>query len=127
MTMATERELAALLTAGLAGVADVVWGWKASEGASLPASLPLVTLQRVLANNTAEDQCEEPNPLASTSVQVHTWHPEYAAARALNTQVRGIVLAAGGWVWQAEADAYEPAFRAWRIAGDYRAIALLVE
>lgn len=128
MSMATERELAAALETGLAGLAAVRWGWKALESAELPPSLPLVTIQRSNASATAyQDMCVDLNPLVDTSLQVHTWVPQYEAARALNTQVRGIILAAGGWVLQGEADDYEPAFRAWRISGDYLGIGMTVE
>ena len=44
--MATERDLATLLEAGLSGIAEVRWGWKALESAETPPSLPLVTIQR---------------------------------------------------------------------------------
>jgi hypothetical protein len=125
--MSTERELAAALAAGLAGVA-VRWGWKGLESAEQTPSLPLVTLQRTMASAAPYmDMCEDLNPLADTSVQVHTWHQEYEAARTLNAQVRAIVLAAGGWALQAEIDQYEPSFRAWRIAGDYLSAGLAVE
>ena len=126
--MATERELAAALGAGLAGVAAVRWGWKGMESAEAPPSLPLVTLQRTVASAAPyADMCVDQFPIADTSVQVHTWHPEYEAARALNAQVRAIVLAAGGWALQAESDDYEPSFRAWRISGEYLGAGMAVE
>jgi hypothetical protein len=126
--MATERELAQLLEAGLSGIAEVRWGWKALEYAETPPSLPLVTLQRSLASAAGYwDMCVDTNPLADTSIQVHTWHPQYEAARALNAQVRAIVLGAGDWRLSAETDDYEPAFRAWRISGDYLSAGMAVE
>jgi len=125
--MSTERELAAALAAGLAGVA-VRWGWKGLESAEQSPSLPLVTLQRTMASAAPYmDMCEDQHPLADTSIQVHSWHAEYEAARTLNAQARAIVLAAGGWALQAEIDQYEPSFRAWRIAGDYLSAGLAVE
>ncbi|HXD04888.1 MAG TPA: hypothetical protein VN680_02485 [Burkholderiaceae bacterium] len=127
MPAATERELVALLAAGLAPV-PVRWGWMAGEGAETPPSLPLVTVQRTLASAAPwADMCVDQHPLADTSVQVHTWHQEYEAARLLNAQVRTIVLDAGGWALQAEVDDYEGNFRAWRIAGDYLSAGLAVE
>ena len=130
MTMAAtipERELFALLDAALTGNATVRWGWKALETATEPPSLPLVTLQRTLASASAyADMCIDLNPLVDTSLQVHVWVDKYEAARALNTQVRAIVLG-GGWALQAEIDVYEPAFRAWRISGDYLGAGMAVE
>lgn len=127
MTMATERELAAALAAGLVGV-EVRWGWKALETAEAPPSLPLVTLQRTVASAAPyADMCVDQHPIADTSVQVHVWTAEYEAARTLNAQARAIVLAAGGWALQTEVDEYEPTFRAWRIAGDYLSAGLAVE
>jgi hypothetical protein len=124
----TERELAALLEAGLSGIAEVRWGWRALESAELPPSLPLVTLQRtVAAGSSYWDMCEDVNPLVDTSIQLHTWHQNYEAARALNAQARAIVLAAGGWRLASETDDYEPSFRAWRIAGDYLGAGMAVE
>jgi hypothetical protein len=126
--MATERELAQLLETGLTGVAAVRWGWKALESAEAPPSLPLVTLQRSLASATPyADMCVDENPLVDTSLQVHTWVAQYEAARALNAQVRAIILAAGGWALQGEADDYEPSFRAWRISGEYLGSGMAVE
>jgi hypothetical protein len=126
--MATERDLATLLEAGLSGIAEVRWGWKALESAETPPSLPLVTIQRSVASAAAYwDMCVDTNPLADTSLQVHTWHTQYEAARALNAQVRAIVLTAGGWRLSAEVDDYEPAFRAWRISGDYLGAGMVVE
>src|SRR6185369_2634148 len=49
MPAATERELVALLAAGLAPV-PVRWGWMAGEGAETPPSLPLVTCTEVSAS-----------------------------------------------------------------------------
>jgi hypothetical protein len=126
--MATERELAQLLETTLAGVAAVRWGWKAMETAEKPPSLPLVTLQRSLASAAAYiDMCEDPAPLVDTTLQVHTWVTEYEAARALNAQVRSIILGAGGWGLQAEIDDYEPSFRAWRISAEYMGGGMPVE
>jgi hypothetical protein len=126
--MATERDLAALLEAGLSGIAEVRWGWKALESAETPPSLPLVTLQRSLASAAAYwDMCIDTDPLVDTSIQVHTWHPTYEGARALNAQARAIVLTAGGWRLSAETDDYEPAFRAWRISGEYMGAGMAVE
>jgi hypothetical protein len=123
----TERELAALLEAELAGVATVRWGWKALETAEDVPTLPLVTLQRTLASAAAyADMCVDLNPLVDTTLQVHVWVKEYEAARALNTQVRAIVLG-GNWALQAEIDVYEPAFRAWRISGDYLGAGMAAE
>jgi hypothetical protein len=118
--VATERELAALLELGLAGVAAVRWGWKALESAEAPASLPLVTLRRSHASTSNyADMCEEFPPLADISLQVHTWFATYEAARAINAQVRAIILGAGGWALQGESDDYDGAFGSWRISGDY--------
>lgn len=126
--MATERELAQILATGLAGIAEVRWGWKALETAELPPSLPLVTLQRSYASATSyQDMCVDDAPLVDTSVQVHIWAKEYEAARALNAQTRALVLGAGGWALQGEADEYEPAFRAWRISGEYLSSGTAVE
>jgi hypothetical protein len=126
--MATERELAQALETGLAGIAQVRWGWKAQEAAELPPGLPLVTIQRTLAAASGYwDMCFDTDPLADTSIQVHTWHAAYEPARVLNAQVRAIVLAAGGWRLSAEVDDYEPNFRAWRIAGDYMSAGMVVE
>jgi len=131
--VATERELAQLLEAGLVGVATVRWGWKALEGAEAPPSLPLVTLQRSVASATAYlDMCDPRNPaeslpLVDTTLQVHVWVAQYEAARLLNATVRGLILGAGGWVLQAEVDDYEPAFRAWRISGEYTGAGMAVE
>lgn len=114
-----ESDLARLLADNLAAVAAVRWGWKALETAELPPTLPLVTLQRSLASATGyADMCEDA-PLVDTTIQVHTWAAEYADARALNAQVRALVLGAGGWTLQAETDDYDGAFRAWRISGEY--------
>jgi hypothetical protein len=126
--MATERELAAALAAGLPGV-EVRWGWKALETAEAPPLLPLVTLQRTMASAAGYlDMCEQDvPPIVDISLQVHTWVAEYEAARALNAQVRSIILTAGGWTLQSEADDYEPTFRAWRIAGDYLSAGVPVE
>jgi hypothetical protein len=126
--MATERELVQALTSGLAGVADVRWGWKAAEYAELPPGLPLVTVQRTVASGAAWwDMCEAEAPLVDTSIQVHTWHAVYEFGRDLNAQVRAIVLGAGGWRLSAETDDYEASFRAWRIAGDYTSIGVALE
>jgi hypothetical protein len=126
--MATERELAQALEAGLVGIAQVRWGWKALETAELPPGLPLVTLQRTLASGSPYwDMCEDTEPLVDTSIQVHTWAAQYEAARDLNAQVRAIVLGAGGWRLSAEVDDYEQSFRAWRIAGDYLGAGMAVE
>ena len=96
------------------------WGWRAAEAAELPPGLPLVVLQRTLANAASWwSMCADEAPVADISVQVHTWHPNYEAARALSAQVRAIVLGAGDWRLSAETDDYEPSFRSWRIAGDY--------
>lgn len=115
----SERDLAALLAASLPGVA-VRWGWKALESAELAPSLPLVTMQRTLASATPyADMCEDSAPLADTTIQVHTWQADYGAARALNAQVRAVVLGAGGWALQIETDEYDGVFRAWRISGEY--------
>ena len=126
--MATERELAALLESGLAGVSTVRWGWKAFESAELPPVLPLVTLQRTLASATAyQDMCPDDAPLVDTTVQVHSWAAQYEDARSLNAAVRAIVLTAGGWALQAELDDYEPTFRAWRISAEYLGAGMAVE
>lgn len=125
----SERDLAELLSVSLAGVAAVRWGWKALETAETPPALPLVTLQRALFSGTGyADMCEpEQPPLGDTTVQVHVWQAEYAAARALNAQVRGIVLGAGGWRLQQEIDEYDGLFRAWRISGEYLGAGMTVE
>lgn len=126
--MATERELAQLLEAGLAGVAAVRWGWKALEGAETPPTLPLVTLQRSVASAAAYvDMCPDTDPLVDTSLQVHVWVTQYEDARTLNATVRGLILQAGGWQLQAEVDDYEPAFRAWRISGEYMGAGMAIE
>jgi hypothetical protein len=119
--MATERELFQLLSTAptLAGV-EVRWGWKALESATQPPSLGLVTLQRSIASATPyADMCIDTRPLVDTTLQVHTWVKEYEAARALNAQVRSVILNAGGWALQAELDDYETSFGAWRISGEY--------
>ena len=126
--MATERELFAALEAGLAGVAQVRWGWKAAEVAELPPGLPLVTLRRMVASAQGYwDMCIDESPQADISIQVHSWHAVYETARDLSAQVRAIVLAAGGWRLAVEIDDYEPTFRAWRIAGDYMGQQMAVE
>lgn len=125
-TSITERELAELLTISLPGI-KVRWGWSALESATEPPSLPLVTLQRSVASAAPyADMCVDLNPLVDTTLQVHTWVQEYEAARALNTQVRAIILG-GGWALQAELDDYEPGFRAWRISGEYLGAGMTAE
>jgi hypothetical protein len=122
----TERELFALLEASLPGI-NVRWGWKALETAEAPPTLPLVTLQRSLASASPyADMCVDLNPLVDTTLQVHVWVQEYEAARALNTQVRGVILS-GGWALQAELDDFEPSFRAWRISGEYLGAGMTAE
>lgn len=126
----SERDLAEQLAAGLAGVAAVRWGWKALESGETPPTLPLVTLQRSLASaGPYVDMCDQDvdGPMVDTTVQVHTWVAEYAAARSLNAQVRALVLGAGGWVLQAEVDEYDGLFRAWRISGEYLGAGMTVE
>jgi len=125
--MATEQELAQLLAASLPGV-KVRWGWSALESAWEPPTLPQVTLQRSLASASPyADMCVDLNPLVDTTLQVHTWVEHYEAARALNTQVRAIILNAGGWALQAELDDFEPSFRAWRISGEYLGAGMTAE
>ena len=122
-----ERELAQLLEASLAGVAAVRWGWKALESAETPPTLPLVTLQRTLASGAGyQDMCEADPPLVDTTLQVHVWVAQYEDARALNATVRALVRSTG-WALQAELDDYEPAFRAWRISGEYLGAGMPVE
>ena len=128
-TATSERDLAELLSVQLAGIATVRWGWKALETAELPPSLPLVTLQRSLASAEGYvDMCpQEGEPTVDTTILVHVWDQEYAAVRALNRQVRGIVLAAGGWTLQIENDDYDGVFRAWRITGQYLGAGMTAE
>jgi hypothetical protein len=126
--MATERELFQLLSTAptLAGV-EVRWGWKALESATQIPSLPLVTLQRSVASVAYGDMCVDRNPKVDTTLQVHVWVKEYEAARALNAQVRSVILNAGGWALQAELDDYEPSFAAWRISGEYLGAGMAAE
>ncbi len=127
-TATSERDLAELLSVQLAGIATVRWGWKALENAEQPPSLPLVTLQRSIASAEGYvDMCDQGEPMVDTTILVHVWEQEYAAARALNRQVRGIVLAAGGWMLQVENDEYDGVFRAWRISGQYLGAGMTVE
>jgi hypothetical protein len=114
-----ERALVAALAAALAPT-PVFWGWAPLESADLPASLPLVTLQRLTYSTASyEDMCEDVPVRGDTTLLVHAWALGYEQARTLAAQARDAVLAAEGWGLQTETDQYEPGFRAWRVEAQW--------
>jgi hypothetical protein len=116
-----ERDVAALLAQALAPT-PVHWGWAPFEASAEPPSLPVVILQR-LSFSTAgyEDLCSDAAYLGDTLLAVTVWAQGYEDARALNANARSAMAGAPGWRLQQELDLYEPAFRAWSIAGHWLA------
>lgn len=120
--MSGERDLAQAMYAGLAGASLFRWGWAALETDQQPPSLPLVTLTRVSANaDELADMCpQEPDLEAQTTIETHAWARVYEDARALQDQVRAIVLdGSGEWRLLSEQDSYDSVFRAWRISAQW--------
>jgi hypothetical protein len=116
-----ERALSNALDAGLAGVALFRWGWAGLETDTEPPSLPFVTLARLNANVAAMDDMCDQTPMidAETTVETHVWQEGYEAARLLQDTVRDLVMPTG-WRLQAEQDAYDGVFRAWRISAQWQ-------
>lgn len=121
-----ERTAVAALALALAPT-PVYWGWAPLEGAESPPSLALVTLQRLqFVTASYEDMCEGEPIVGDTTLVVHVWAGGYEEARALQDETRAAMLSVGGWTLQVEADAFEPAFRAWRIESQWFAGAIPV-
>jgi hypothetical protein len=115
-----ERAIVAILASALAPT-PVVWGWAPFETAGDPPSLPLVVVQRLTYSTIGyEDMCDDSGVLGDSTVLVHAWALGYEDARGLNAAARSAMLTqAAGWRLQAENDLYEPAFRAWRVEGQW--------
>jgi hypothetical protein len=125
---ATEGDLVAALKAALTPT-PVWWGYAPAEDLEMPPSLPLVVVVRTSAIVRTDwaDMCEDPagdaTP-ADVSVQVRAWHPEYAAARAMQRTVRAALRGLVGWAEQSEFDTRDGDLRAWMIASDWLAVAI---
>jgi hypothetical protein len=118
----SERALVSALKAVLAPI-PVHWGWAPLESAFVPASLPLVTVQRLQYLTAGyETMCDGEPYMGDTVIVIHAWAANYEAARDLAADVRATMAQdAEGWRLQSEGDLYEPAFRAWRIEGQWLA------
>ncbi len=118
---ASEPEIVALLVTALAPV-PVHWGFAPFESAEAVPTLPIVVVQRIsYATAAYEDMCEASDYVGDTLLSIHAWTLGYEQGRALCAQVRMAMGDAAGWRLQQEYDQYEPAFRAWCIAGQWLA------
>lgn len=125
----SEQEVVAALRAALSPVA-VWWGYAPAEDVETPPSLPIVTVVRASATVRSDwaDMCETPDAVpADVLLRVAVWHPEYAAARALQASVRATIAALDGWAEQVEFDLRDGELRAWSISSDWLAVATVLE
>lgn len=124
---ATEQEVVVALAAALAP-APVWWGFAPAEDVERPPSLPLVVVVRASAIVRSDwgDMCPPDGDAvpADVTLQVHVWHPDYGAARALQRTVRATMAGLVGWLEQNEFDLRDGDLRAWRITSDWLAVAI---
>jgi hypothetical protein len=124
-----EPDVLAALAAALAPV-PVWWGYAPAEDVETPPTLPLVTLNRTAAivRQDWADMCEEGEALpADVTLQVHVWHLEYGAARALQRTVRSTLHALVGWAALNEFDVRNGDLRAWSIQSDWQGTAIALD
>jgi hypothetical protein len=121
--MADERDLVAALTIAL-DPTPVWWGFAPFESSGEPPTLPMVVVQRTSFSTTEYETMCEGEYTGNTLVVIDAWALTYEQARALATQAREAATGVEDWRLQNEADQFDPGFRAWRIQGQWLAVAV---